>query len=377
MHDPAEPLGLAGDDLEELVVPLLVEALRRDPHLGLGVVAAEDLGLLLQEGHEVLRLGVAGVAAGDEDGVDAREPPEDLAPLLEGVLDGLGVGVVLVHGGIPDPDVQAVVVEDLRHPGHHLDLRAGEVGAVRGVVGARGDQLDGVGAEDGEVADVPLPLREVPGVVRVRLRPVAELVPADRHLGRGLDPEPVREEHPPARHPQLAEQPADAEEDASGVVAGDEDHRPFPSRPDPIAFRLPLTAALRERLGKVLREGLEGRRRADGDHGRAVLRPGLVDLPAHLRPRLHLLDQHGHGLALGPGEALRDHDDGLRQVEHPARSGGLGPLRRRGRDDPSEQTDRDPSPDGLISSGRETEHRDSSSGGSGRWNGRGWDSAGC
>ena len=252
VHDPAEPLGLAGDDLEELVEPLPVEALRRDPHLRLGVVAAEDLGLLLQQGHEVLRLACAGVAAGDEDGVDARQLPEDLAPLLEGELDGLGVGVVLVHGGIPDPDVQAVVVEELRHPGHHLDLRAGEVGAVGGVVGARGDQLDGVGAEDREVADVLLPLREVPGVVRVRLRPVAELVPPDRHLGRGLDPEPVREEHPPARHPQLAEQPADAEEDASGVVAGDEDHRPFPSRPDPIAFRLLLTAALRERLGMVL-----------------------------------------------------------------------------------------------------------------------------
>ena len=58
-----------------------------------------------------LRLGVAGVAAGDEDGVDAGQLPEDLAPLLEGELDGLRVGVVLVHGRIPDPDVQAVLVE--------------------------------------------------------------------------------------------------------------------------------------------------------------------------------------------------------------------------------------------------------------------------
>ena len=69
-----------------------------------------------------------------------------------------------------------------RHLDHHVHLRQREVRAVGGIVGARRDQLDGVGAEDREVADVLLPHRHVPRVVGVGLRPVAELMAAERDL---------------------------------------------------------------------------------------------------------------------------------------------------------------------------------------------------
>ena len=40
-------------------------------------------------------------------------------------------------------------------------------------------------AEDGQVADVSLPLRDVPGVVGIGLGAISELVPAKRVFGGG------------------------------------------------------------------------------------------------------------------------------------------------------------------------------------------------
>ncbi len=111
------------------------------------------------------------------------------------VLDRLGIGVVGVHRRIPDPDVQAVVGAEAGHPGHHLQGRPGEMRAVGVVVGAGRDQLDGVGAEERQLADVTLPLRQVPGVVGIRLGTIAELVAAERVLRRRGQIEPLRQRH--------------------------------------------------------------------------------------------------------------------------------------------------------------------------------------
>ena len=121
-----------------------------------------------------------GVAARHEDGVDPRQLLEDLGPFGQCVLDGPGIGVIGIHRRVPDPDVQAVVGADLDMPAIISSGGSGKVGAVGGVVRARGDQLDGVGAEDGQIADISLPLRQVPGVVGVGLGTIAELVAAER-----------------------------------------------------------------------------------------------------------------------------------------------------------------------------------------------------
>ena len=65
--------------------------------------------------------------------------------------------------------------------------------AIGVVIRARRDHLDGIGAEDREIADVVLPLGQVPGIIRVGLGPIAELVPAERVARSRCHVEPARE----------------------------------------------------------------------------------------------------------------------------------------------------------------------------------------
>ena len=102
----------------------------------------------------------------------------------------------------------------------------GKCGLSRSSSVRRGNELDGVGAEDGEVADVFAPTGGVPGVVRVRLRPVAELVAADAQPGSGGHVEIGPEKHPPIDESQLAEQFPDSEENPAGVIPGHHDGSP-------------------------------------------------------------------------------------------------------------------------------------------------------
>jgi hypothetical protein len=189
------------------------------------------------------------------------------------------------------------------------------VGAVGVVVRARGDQFDGVGAEDSEVAEIALPLVEVPAVVGVGLGAIAQLVPAQGMARRGREPESRREEDPPPRHPQLAEQPPDAEEHAAWVVADDEDRAVVLRGQDPVALRaarggVPGEPPLESRV-----PGTQSGSLPDRDKG-SIVRRGPFDLPADSAPSTHLLDQHRHRLLLGPRQVLRDDHDGFRQVEH-------------------------------------------------------------
>ena len=113
-------------------------------------------GLLFEQREQVLGLGVAGIAAGHKEAVDARKAGEHLAPFLQRELHGCRVRVVLVHGRIPDPDVQPVFVADSRHSAI-ISIGGGEMRAVGGVVRTRRYQFDGVGSEDRQVADVLVP----------------------------------------------------------------------------------------------------------------------------------------------------------------------------------------------------------------------------
>ncbi len=286
---------------EELLHPGRVEALRGDPHGGFGVILAQVGGLLFEQGHQVARLGVSGVAAGDEDGVDAGELPEDLAPFAERRLDGGGLRVVGVHGGIPDPAFEAVLLGEARHLDHHLHGREGKVRAIGGIVGAGRNELDGVGAEDGEVADVAFPHRDAPGVVGIGLGAVAQLMAAQGVFGRGLNIERAGEGDRIAAHFEGAQQAADAEEDAAFVVADDLD-----------AGR----AAVVEGAQAIAfgGQGSAGRGALDGDDGLTGAGIGGDGRPGDAGAFANGIDEQGHGFALGAGQGGGRDDGGMRQV---------------------------------------------------------------
>ena len=177
--------------------------------------------LFLQKSQQVLGLGVTRVAAGDEHGIDARKAAEDFAPFLERRLHRRRVCVIRIHRRIPDPALEAVLLRETRHFHHHLHGRKREVRAIGRIVGTRRNQLDGVGAEDRQVAYVAFPLRHVPPVVGVSLGPVAQLVAAQGVLRRGLNIQRARQGDRIAAHFECAQQAAHAEQNSALVIAHD------------------------------------------------------------------------------------------------------------------------------------------------------------
>ena len=66
----------------ELVQPLLVETLRRDPELGLRMELLEQRGFPFEESQQNRRLSMTRIAPGDEDGVEPGQLLENFSPLL-------------------------------------------------------------------------------------------------------------------------------------------------------------------------------------------------------------------------------------------------------------------------------------------------------
>ena len=86
VDDAAQPGGLLLVQIRhKRVEPFLVESLRRDPHLGLRMKAVQVLRLLFEKRQQHGRVGVPGIAAGDEDGVDPRQLLEDARPTRRGL----------------------------------------------------------------------------------------------------------------------------------------------------------------------------------------------------------------------------------------------------------------------------------------------------
>ena len=165
---------------------------------------------------------MTGIAAWNEQGIDARQFRKNLAPFAKRKLDGFRVGIVLVHCRVPDPDIEPVGIGEPRHVDHHLHGRTGKMRAVGVVVRARRDQFDGVATKHGQVAKILFPGWKVPGVVGMGFGPVAELVSAQRIFRRGDDLQIIRDRHAAALHAKLAQQSADAKQHAAGIVADDE-----------------------------------------------------------------------------------------------------------------------------------------------------------
>ena len=193
------------EDREEFIEPLLVEALRGNPHLRRGMKTAEHLRLLLQQRHQKFRPRVAGIAARHEHRVQPRQLFKHLAPLAQREFHGPGIRVFLVQRGIPEPHVQSVIVEQPGHAAQHLQRREGKMRAGFGIVRTRRNQLHRVAAKDGQVANILLPDSQIPRVIRMGLGTITELMPAKLVSWSAGDFEIRRQRDAAVDHPQGSE----------------------------------------------------------------------------------------------------------------------------------------------------------------------------
>src|SRR5262245_291727 len=98
------------------------------------------------------------------------------------------------------------------------------MGTVGIVIRARRNQFDGIGAEYGQVANVLFPEREIPTVVGVGLRSIAQLMAAKPEFGGRGNVDVAGQGYFATCQVYLSEEPTDTEQHAAGIVADDK-HR--------------------------------------------------------------------------------------------------------------------------------------------------------
>ncbi len=190
---------------------------------------------------------------------------------------------------------------------------------VVGIVRARRNQFDGVGAEDHEIANVLLPHRYGPRVVGVGLRAVSELVAAYGDLRRGDHAQAVVEVEPLPSHVQLAKK-----------VSGSKQHTAIVIPADDRQWRGAAGGYQREAFGGSRRQQPERGRRQDPpqilqtaqNDGRALGGNGGDDRQSKLRALLDLAGEHESRFFARRSGATRENDGGVAKAGGPARSRG-------------------------------------------------------
>src|SRR5260370_6477756 len=163
---------------------------------------------------------------------------------------------------------------------------------IPGVVGARWNEFDGIRAEDNEIADVLLPESEVPAVVRVGLRAIAELMAAERIFGGAGDFEVVRQCYAITAHAQFAQKATDTKQESAGIVAKNDDCRRGAAPIDRNMVTVDCIWSLF--LAKLLRNGA-----TDGDHGHRFRGQLCCYRPPHTSPFLDFVNKQINRLFLG------------------------------------------------------------------------------
>lgn len=119
---------------------------------------------------------MAGISTGNKHVVNLGKAPKNDFPFLQCEFDCCRIGVVFIHRGIPDPDVQSILVRQARHADHRFEWSGGKMGAIGVVVRARRYQLNRIGTKHGQVAIGLLPLSQIPTIVGVCLGAISELM---------------------------------------------------------------------------------------------------------------------------------------------------------------------------------------------------------
>lgn len=185
------------------------------------MIAPQVGRLLLEQRHEQLRWRLSRIASRNEDGINSRQLPEDLAPFTQRELDRRRIAIVLVECRIPDPDIETILITDPRHLDHHAHRRQRKMGTVTVVIGPWRHQLDRIGSPDRQIANILLPHRDIPGIIGVGLRSVAELMAPQRILWRGGYIEWDGQRDTIRRHFESPQQMADPKENSTRIVAAD------------------------------------------------------------------------------------------------------------------------------------------------------------
>ena len=194
----------------------LLEPLQGQPYPGLRMMFRQRGGHFLEEGYQIFAMVLAGVAAGDEDGV------EPFAGFVKRILLGqeflLALWVwQLDLNGHPDPVVQIILFAQVGKAQVHLV--AGQLEVGRRVVVLEGDIFDAVGSEDRQLAEVLVELGDSPGIPTVSPGPIPNLMAADWHIRTCLRGKCGPQTHPPFAQLQGTQQMTHSKQNAATIPA--------------------------------------------------------------------------------------------------------------------------------------------------------------
>ena len=182
-NNAAEPRRARSHKSIETLHLFRVETLGGDPDASMRMRLMQDASDLRQKRKENGGIGVARISARDKDLIDLRKVAKNVTPGAKLRGDGLRFGVIFGHCWVEDGAAQPVFLNDPGDTRHHLHGRQREKRAGGRVVSDRRQDLDGVGAEDRQVANVLFESLRSPCVVGVVFEAITELVSANRKLG--------------------------------------------------------------------------------------------------------------------------------------------------------------------------------------------------
>ena len=160
-----------------------VEPLQRNPDPCRGVDRQHAAAQVFEERQHQFGWIISGIAARKED-AGHRAVPEQLFALIE-QFRALGCVVEIELGRQPEPVVQTIPVADLADRLVHL--APANLHDRSGPRILERNALDAVDAEKSQFADILLELCGVPGIVRICLCPIAELMATDGICGSSRD----------------------------------------------------------------------------------------------------------------------------------------------------------------------------------------------
>ena len=271
------------------------------------MTALQACGDVGQVRHDQRRRVIAGVAAGQEDRIESRQVGKHRVERLERLRPPCRILQIEVRR-CPQPVLDVVLLADGAEASIHRLARDRHQRADAGVL--ERDVLDGVAAEQRDLADVLVELRVGPAVVGVRVMAVAELMAADGVPRRRLDVDGGIERRGSPAPRERAEQSSDAEERAAGVGAEDPDDRPSLARAGHQAIGFRSHGDRRHRRAPF------GRGADSNRHRDTLRRPLVARRPDETGALLDLFAKHVRGESFGGGvsRAARDHDRGRAQV---------------------------------------------------------------
>ncbi len=202
---PGTP-GILVDPLVDVLGLVAMKTLQRKPDFGVRELVWSFCQFLQKWQYQFGRV-ASGVAAGEKDAVELWKVTEEFVELREKFRFFLLV--FEVDGGRgPDPMFDTVTLADFADGAIHLTAR--DLHQRIFAVVLKGNVLDGVDAEEDEVADVLIVLSDGPGIPGIRGGAIADLVSSQAILRRGPQVDAGGDLEFPLREVGMPQQVSDA-----------------------------------------------------------------------------------------------------------------------------------------------------------------------